>query len=159
VLNVFRMMAMLGGEWVGTESSTGVMPVRQIVTRSVTDAPDVDGIATRRAHEVDVLLWNYHDADVPASPAKVMLEVRGLPRAGVMEEAYLMDASHSNASAVWQRMGSPQKPSAAQHQELVNAGKLERVAAAHPLLAKDGVARLRFLLARQGVTLVRLSWN
>ncbi|MGA9717069.1 MAG: beta-xylosidase, partial [Acidobacteriaceae bacterium] len=157
VLNVFRVMAMLGGDWVRTES-TGALPVQHIVTRSVTDAPDVDAIATRRPHEVDVLLWNYHDADVPAAPANVALQVRGLPTTQVKEETFLMDASHSNAYAVWQRMGSPAKPTAAQQQELVRAGKLERVTAPHPLAVKDGAASVQMLLARQGVALVRLQW-
>jgi xylan 1,4-beta-xylosidase len=158
VLNVFRMMAMLGGNWVRTES-TGALPLQQIATSSVTYAPDVDAIATRRPHEIDVLLWNYHDADVPAAPAKIALEVRGMPQTRMTAETYLMDASHSNAYAVWQRMGSPQKPSAAQQQELIKAGKLEQVTAAHPLAVKDGAARLQMMLARQGVALVRLRWE
>jgi xylan 1,4-beta-xylosidase len=158
VLNVFRMMAMLGDDWLQTESS-GALPVQQIVTRSVTGAPDIDAIATRRPHGVDVLLWNYHDADVQAAPSKIALQVRGLPQSRVTEEVYLMDASHSNAYAVWQRMGNPQKPSAAQQQELVKAGKLERVVVGHPLSVKDGAAGLRMKLARQGVMLVRLRWD
>jgi xylan 1,4-beta-xylosidase len=108
---------------------------------------------------VDVLLWNYHDADLPAELAKIALEVRGLPQSRMTEEVYLMDASHSNAYAVWKQMGGPQKPTATQQQELVKAGKLERVVAAHPLAAQDGTARLLMKLARQGVTLVRLIWQ
>jgi xylan 1,4-beta-xylosidase len=158
VLNVFRMMAMLGGDWVRTESS-GALPVEQIVTHSVTDAPDVDAIATRRMGEVDVLLWNYHDADVPSVPAKLEIKVRGLPVAQLTEQVFLMDAAHSNAYAVWQRMGSPAKPSAAQQQDLVAAGKLERVMAPHAIATKNGVATFQMSLARQGVALVRLRWE
>jgi xylan 1,4-beta-xylosidase len=164
VLNVFRMMAMLGGDWVRTES-TGAMQVEQIVTKSVTntasvtETADVDAIATRRPHEVDVLLWNYHDVDVPAAPAKIALEVRGLPKAHISEDTHLMDASHSNAYAAWQRMGGPQKPTVAQQQELVKAGKLECVEAAHPVAVKSGTAHLQMMLARQGVTMVRLRWE
>jgi xylan 1,4-beta-xylosidase len=158
VLNVFRMMAMLGGEWVRTES-TGAVPVEQIVTGSVTDKPDVDAVATRRPRELDVLLWNYHDADVPAEPANVALELRGLPPTQVTEEVFLMDGSHSNAYAVWQRMGRPEKPSAGQQQELIRAGKLDRVTAPHSLAVKDGAATVQMPLARQGVALVRLTWN
>jgi xylan 1,4-beta-xylosidase len=158
VLNVFRMMAMLGGEWVRTES-TGSIPVQRIVTSSVAVTADVDAIATRRPHEVDVLLWNYHDADIPAPPARIALEVSGLPQSRMTEDAYLMDATHSNAYAVWQGMGSPQKPSTAEQQELVKAGKLERVVEAHPVAVKGGAAHLQMMLARQGVTLVRLTWD
>jgi xylan 1,4-beta-xylosidase len=158
VLNVFRMMAMLGGDWVRTES-TGALPVGQIVTHSVTDSPDVDAIATRRIGEVDILLWNYHDADVPSAPAKLEIKARGLPVSHLTEEVFLMDAAHSNAYAVWQRMGSPERPTAAQQQELVQAGKLERITAPRSTSAKDGVATLQILLARQGVALVRLRWE
>ena len=70
-----------------------------------------------------------------------------------------MDGAHSNAYAVWQRMGSPEKPSAAQQQELVGAGKLERVTAPQAIAVKDGVTTLQMLLARQGVALVRLRWE
>jgi xylan 1,4-beta-xylosidase len=158
VLNVFRMMAMLGGDWVRTESS-GALPVEQIVTHSVTDTPDVNAIATRRMGEVDVLLWNYHDADLPSAPARLEIKVRGLPVAHLTEEVFLMDAAHSNAYAVWQRMGKPEKPSAAQQQDLVRAGKLERVMAPHAIATKNGVATFQMLLARQGVALVRLRWE
>ena len=157
VLNAFRMMAMLGGDWVRTES-TGALPLEHIVTRSVADAADVDAVATRRPHELDVLLWNYHDADVPAAPAQVEMEVLGLPHAQVTEEVYLMDAAHSNAYAAWQRMGSPQSPTAAQQAELVRAGKLERVVAARATMVKDGAVAMPVVLARQGVALVRLTW-
>jgi xylan 1,4-beta-xylosidase len=68
-----------------------------------------------------------------------------------------MDASHSNAYGVWQRMGSPQKPNAAQQQELVRAGRLERVVAPHSIEVKDGKTNLRMMLTRQGVALVRLT--
>ena len=107
VLNVFRMMAMLGGKWIQTES-TGALPVNEIVTKSVTDVPDVDAIATRRPHEVDVLLWNYHDVDLAAAPAQLSVDVRGLPVRRVTEEVFLMDATHGNACG-WTRW--PRQPS------------------------------------------------
>ena len=109
--------------------------------------------------EVDILLWNYHDADVAADPARVEIQVSGLPGSKVTEEVFLMDAAHSNAYAAWLLMGSPERPSAAQQQELVHAGKLERVTAPHAIAARDGLATLQMLLARQGVALVQLRWE
>ena len=116
-------------------------------------------MATRTMGEVDVLLWNYHDADVPSAPAKLEIKVRGLPVSHLTKEIFLMDAAHSNSYAMWQRMGSPEKPSAAQQQDLVHAGKLERVMAPQAIATKNGVATLQMLLARQGVALVRLRWE
>ena len=78
VLNVFRMLGMLDGDWIAT-SSTGAQPLDQVVASSVTAAPDVNAIATRHGHEVDVLVWNYHDDDVPAEPASIRLEAGNLP--------------------------------------------------------------------------------
>ena len=40
---------------------------------------DVDAVATRSEHKLDVLLWNYHDDDVAAEPAQVKLSIRGFP--------------------------------------------------------------------------------
>jgi xylan 1,4-beta-xylosidase len=63
-----------------------------------------------------------------------------------------------NAYAAWQKMGSPQPPSAEQFLELQRAGKLEPVGSAAPLATKSGRAELDLTLERQAVMLVRLSW-
>jgi xylan 1,4-beta-xylosidase len=46
VLNVFRMLGMLKGDWLPVTSS-GALPVEDILANSVTGAPDVNAIATR----------------------------------------------------------------------------------------------------------------
>jgi xylan 1,4-beta-xylosidase len=157
VLNVFRMMGMMGGDYVSVTSS-GALPVEQVVTDSVRAAPDVDAIATRSQHRVDVLLWNYHDDDVAAEAAKVLLAVKNIPARGVRVQRFLMDGQHSNAYAVWQKMGSPQQPSAEQFLELQRAGKLEAVGSSAAVATKSGRAELDLTLERQGVMLVRVSW-
>jgi xylan 1,4-beta-xylosidase len=84
VLNVFRMFGMLGGGgtiekavWLKTESS-GALPLALVVANSVTDAPDVNAVATRNGSEIDVLLWNYHDADVAVTTTPNVLSLDGL---------------------------------------------------------------------------------
>jgi hypothetical protein len=77
VLNAFRLMGKLSGEWIETESD-GALPLEDVVTHSVTGNADVNAVATRHGKEVDVLVWNYHDADVAAPDAQVQLEVDGL---------------------------------------------------------------------------------
>jgi xylan 1,4-beta-xylosidase len=69
-----------------------------------------------------------------------------------------MDGQHSNAYAVWQKMGSPQAPSAEQFLELQRAGKLEPVGSAATVATKNGRAEVDLTLERQAVMLVRLSW-
>ena len=79
VLNVFRMMAMLGGDWVRTESS-GALPVEQIVTQQC-DRCAGCGCESPRAERAR---WTYCYGTTttpmsPAAPAKMAMEVRGLP--------------------------------------------------------------------------------
>ncbi len=95
VLNVFRMMGKLGGDYVAVTSS-GALPLEQVLGGSVRGDTDVGVVATRSEHKLEVLLWNYHDDDVAAESAKVKLSIRGFPmgsKFGVGE--WLMDAKHS----------------------------------------------------------------
>ncbi|MDQ2711753.1 MAG: beta-xylosidase, partial [Acidobacteriota bacterium] len=65
VLNVFRMWGMLGGDWVAVTSS-GALELNSILESGVSRNPDINAVATRQGSELDVLVWNYHDADVSA---------------------------------------------------------------------------------------------
>ena len=164
VLNAFRMFGMLGagrcgagscGSWVATES-TGALPLEQVVANSVTAAPDVNAVATRNGGEVDVLLWNYHDADVEAPAASVLLAVDGLRGKAAVEGEFRMDATHSNAYGEWQEMGSPAHPSTEQVEQLEKAGALEQTVADHPVAVNEGKASIQLSIPRQGMVLVRL---
>jgi xylan 1,4-beta-xylosidase len=164
VLNVFRMLGMLGGGaavkihqpvWLETDSS-GALPLAQVVASSVPDAPDVNAVATRNGSEVDVLVWNYHDADVAAASAAIHLVIDGLRGRSVVAAEFRMDATHSNSYRVWQQMGSPAQPTDEQKRQLEQAGALEQSVAGHSLALKAGQAGIDLTLPRQGVVLVRL---
>jgi xylan 1,4-beta-xylosidase len=157
VLNVFRMMGMLQGRYVRV-SSSGALPVEQVLAKSVRGAADVNAVATRAEHEVEVLLWNYHDDDIAAGAALVQLSVDGLPVRGVREQRFLVDAGHSNSYAVWLRMGSPEHPTAAQFAELQRAGRLEETWNDAGANTSSGIADVDISLERQAVMLVRFSW-
>jgi xylan 1,4-beta-xylosidase len=160
VLNVFRMFGMLGGgkpgaEWVATESS-GALPLEQVVTESIAGAPDVNAVATRNGGEVDVLLWNYHDADIEAAPAVVHIGVDGLRGKAAAVSEFRMDGTHSNAYRVWQQMGSTAHPSGEQIAELQKAGGLEQTTENHRIAVQAGKAEMELTVPRQAVVLVRL---
>jgi xylan 1,4-beta-xylosidase len=162
VLNVFRMMGMLGGNWLSTESS-GALSLEDIVQGRATDSADVNAVATERksseGHQLSILLWNYHDEDVPAKEAAIQLHIDGLPTSSVTAREYRMDATHSNAYAAWQQMGSPAHPTAEQLKSLEAAGALSQSVDAHPLSVDSGSAQISLQLPRQGVALVRLTWK
>jgi xylan 1,4-beta-xylosidase len=160
VLNAFRAMGKLGagrpdGAWLATES-TGALPLEQVVAASATGAPDVNAVATRNDAEVDILLWNYHDADVESPAAQVQLTVDGLTTKIVTEAEFRVDSLHSNAFRVWQQMGSPAQPGAAQMVKLEKAGKLEQTQAEHVVQVNVGKVNLATSVPREGLLLVRL---
>ena len=159
VLNVFRMLGLMGGERVKLESD-GAVPTDDILKAGIVGRPDVNGMAARRGREVSVLLWNYHDDDVPAPDAALRLAVRGLPaEAGrVQMRHYRIDTRHSNAYTAWMEMGSPRQPTPEQYAHLEAAGHLALLGAPAWVRAEGGTVRAEFNLPRQGLSLIQVAW-
>ena len=163
VLNVFRMMGMLGGDWLQTQSSAG-MALEDIAQVGVTGYPDVNAVATVRDiaasgphKEWSILVWNYHDDDVAAPDAPIELKIEGLLGSAVTAAEFRMDASHSNAYAVWQQMGSPAEPTPEQQKILEKSGQLEETVGPHAVPVSGGTASISLTLPRQGVALIQLE--
>ena len=159
VLNAFRMFALMGTERVKA-TSTGALPTEDVVRDGVRGHPDINVIAARKNHEVDLLIWNYHDDDIAASLASIEVQIDGLPlppTSGVLEH-FRIDSSHSNAFAAWKEMGSPQSPSVEQAQRLQKAGQLQLLDSPQPMTIENGSVHLQFGLPRQSLSLIRLAW-
>jgi xylan 1,4-beta-xylosidase len=159
ILNVFRMAGMMSGERVEVES-TGKIELDDLVKAGARQQPDVDAQATKSAHEAAVMLWNYHDDDMPGALANVRVTIGGIP-AGVKRvrlEHYRIDESHSNAYTVWKQMGSPQSPTPEQYARLQQAGKLEMLTLPEWVDVADGKATMAMELPRQAISLLRLQW-
>jgi xylan 1,4-beta-xylosidase len=160
VLNVFRMLSRMGGRRLETRS-THEAPLESILADGVRGSPDVAALASLDAGRLYVLVWHYHDDDLPGPDASVELALGNLPRGAESARVthYRIDASHSNAFAEWRRMGSPAEPSESQYDRLRKAGALGLLeGAASPAPAK-GALTLRFPLPRQAVSLVVLDWE
>ena len=160
VLNAFRMFGLLGGERVKATSS-GAVAFDDVVRDGVRGRPDINVIATRKEHEVEVLVWNYHDDDVPAAPTPIDVAISGLPvkaHRGLLEH-FRVDANHSNAFTAWKEMGSPPSPTADQYQDLESAGGLQVLSSPAWTPISGGIARLQLTLPRQGISLVRIAWE
>ena len=156
MLNAFRMLGRLGGERIAATSSAA-LSVDAILAEGVTGAPDVDLIATRSGGSTAILVWNYHDDDVPEEGAvRVELEVAGLSAEAVTCRHYRMDATRSNAHALWLSQGAPQPPSAEQFAALREAGGLELLEPDRQLAVNEGRLTLGFDLPRHAVSLVEL---
>ena len=162
VLNAFRMFGLLGNDRVKATSS-GALASEDVVRDGVRGKPDISVIATRKEkrNEVEILIWNYHDDDLPAAATPIDLVISGLPakiNRGQLEH-FRVDASHSNAFAAWKEMGSPQSPEPAQYERLESAGQLQLLTSPAWTPISQGAAHLQFALPRQGLSLVRISWQ
>jgi xylan 1,4-beta-xylosidase len=159
VLNVFRMAGLMSGERVMT-SSTGQVSLDDMISNGVRQAPDVDAFATKAEHEAAVMVWNYHDDDLPAPGADVQVTIAGIPPGvkKVLLEHYRIDDTHSNSYTVWKAMGSPQQPTEEQYAQLKAAGQLEMLSSPEWLDVKDGKVTIATNLPRQATSLMHLKW-
>ncbi|MEO6235404.1 MAG: beta-xylosidase, partial [Vicinamibacterales bacterium] len=156
VLNVFRMLGKMSGDRVRVRSSSAA-PVEEIRDRGVRDKRDVYALAARGARDVSVLVWNYHDDDLPAPAATIELTIEGLTSGGATLSHYRVDGAHSNSYAAWLKMGSPQPPTEAQYKELARAGELAAVAPPKNVRIENGKLTEIFSLPAQGVSLLVIS--
>ncbi len=160
VLNVFRVFGLLGGERLKTESSAA-LTADEVVRAGVRGQPDIKAIATKKNQEIEILIWNYHDVDLPVDPAKIELSVSGLPAnvSQALFEHFRIDSEHSNAFTAWKEMGAPQSPSPRQYEQLEGAGQLQPLASPSFVRIEHGAVQLQFTLPRQGLSLVRIRWQ
>lgn len=156
VLNVFRMFARMDGDRLPVRSDSEI-PLEKVLGAGIREKPDVSALAARSGNRCTILVWHYHDDDVPGPRAEVTLELTGLPAGHPVIRRSLVDENHSNAFNVWRALGSPPSPDAAQLREMEAAGALATVAA--PAIVDRGTSRvLSFPLLRKGVTLLELEW-
>jgi xylan 1,4-beta-xylosidase len=159
VLNAFRMLGLLGNERVQATSS-GSLTTEDIVRNGVRALPDINAIATRKDHEIEILVWNYHDDDVLFPAAPIDLAISGLPttaKRGLLEH-FRVDSDHSNAFTEWKETGSPQSPTDSEYKRLESAGQLQLLNSPAWVEMQQGSVRLQFTLPRQSLSLVRVSW-
>ncbi|HKI24912.1 MAG TPA: hypothetical protein VKA07_01225 [Candidatus Sulfotelmatobacter sp.] len=159
VLSAFRMLGMLGSERIRATSS-GELAKETVLREGVHGQPDINAIAARKERELEVLVWNYHDDDLPVPAATIDLATTGLPadaKRGLLEHCRV-DSNHSNAFAAWKEMGSPQSPSASEYKQLESAGQLQLLTSPRWVEIEQGSVHLQFDLPRQGISLLRLTW-
>ena len=159
ILNLFRMLGMMGGDRVSV-TSNGSVPLPTEVQTGVREAPDVDALATHEGRRAAIMVWNYHDASEPAPATPVALAIKGIPAGTlrVLVQHYRIDDSHSNAYTAWMEMGSPQDPTTEQYARLKAAGGLQLVDSPMWVDATGGVVSIATVMPRQSVSLLVLNW-
>jgi xylan 1,4-beta-xylosidase len=159
VLNVFRMAGLVSGDRVSATSSASIS-AEDIAKSGVRAQPDVDAFATKSSHEAAVMLWNYHDEDLPVPASPVTVKISGIPATvhKVLLEHFRIDDTHSNAYTVWMAMGSPQDPTPDQYAQLKSAGQLQLLTSPTWLDVTSGTVTITTNLPREATSLLHLTW-
>lgn len=157
VLNVFRMFGKMKGQRLAVENNKA-FSLEALQTTGVHDSlADIHALASVDGKKAWIMVWNYYDDDLPASPATVSLIVNHLPGKKVRVREYRIDQENSNAYTVWKKLGSPQQVTTEQYKQLEKAGMLKELTDQRQTV-QNGVLRKTLLLPRQAVSLLELSW-
>ncbi|GAB2566181.1 GH39 family glycosyl hydrolase [Spirosoma areae] len=158
VLNVFRMFGMMQGNRVEVKNGLAYDYAR-IRDQSVRAEADINALAAKDAKTASVMVWHYHDDNLPAPDALVTVRVQGVPGQRVFLQHYRIDRKVSNSYEAWKKMDSPKTPTDEQVAELEKAGQLQLLTSPEWMTVKNGEVNLLMALPRQGVSLLKLSWE
>jgi xylan 1,4-beta-xylosidase len=160
ILNIFRMFGKLTGLRVQATSS-GQLSLDTVLSGSVRGDPDVGVLAAfnETENKLAVMVWHYHDDDLPKPDAGITLDLNGLSHRWrgckrTRMTHYRIDQNHSNAYTKWLAMGSPQDPSAQQYAELKAAGKLQTLDRPRVVDVRRGGAKVDFTLPIHATSLL-----
>lgn len=157
VLNVFRMLGKMRGDRVSVTSSSAA-DVQTIRDAGVREAPDIYALASRSDRAMDILVWNYHDDDLPGPAAQIGLTVEGLSGRQAAVTEYRVDDRHSNSYEMWKQMGSPATLTSEQRSRLEKAGQLETIGGPVRRPINNGGLVIDLSLPRQGVALFTVKY-
>ena len=119
---------------------------------------DIDALATAGKEGASVMIWNYHDDDLPAPDAHIQLTIKHIPGKKVLIHHYRVDKENSNSYELWKKMGSPQDVTPEQYIQLEKAGQLALLSSPEWRVVKNNKLQLSFALPRQAVSLVRIVY-
>jgi xylan 1,4-beta-xylosidase len=159
VFGAFKLLGRLGQTRLPLTSS-GAIPLRDILSDGVRGQAEIDGMATLDDDVVRVLVWNYHDQLLTSAATPVHLSLT-VPRSfapNVRVSHLRVDETHGDAYTVWVSQGMPENPSPAQlralQQAMDPAPYVPDVTLAVPA---DGVLEFDFELPRFGISLLTIQ--
>ncbi len=157
VLNIYRMYGMMSGKRI--EVSGGGYDMKTMIEKGVKGInSDINALASKDKSSMAVMVWNYHDNDLPSLASNIELEIIGLPKGKVIVQEYRIDKENCNSFEVWKKMGSPQNPTQEQITELEKAGQLKLYTSPEWIKTTTSKTIRKIELPRQGVSLLKFSW-
>jgi xylan 1,4-beta-xylosidase len=158
VLNVFRMLGMMGGQRLKVEGDLAYDAANIIAGGVRGERTDINALASRDRHRIAVMVWNYHDDDRIDDGAPVAVTIAGIPGKRAVLRHYRIDQQHGNSYALWKKMGAPAQPSGAQIAQLVKASELAQLDKPRTVALRDHSTTVTMRLPRQAVSLLTLSY-
>ena len=159
VLNVFRMFGMMGGDRVEVARENPVTAA-EVIDMKIRDRADINALASLDENTASVMVWNYHDNDLPAPDAEITLNIEGLSTKRVLIHHYRVDKQYSNSYTEWREMGAPQQVTNRQYEVLEKSGQLDLLTSPQwQDVPENGNIPIIFSLPRQGVSLIHLTWD
>jgi len=158
VLGAFKLLGRLSGNRLPLTSS-GAQALDELLTSSVRNQPELDGMATLDGTTLRVLLFNYHDLllTAPATPVHLSVAVPAQFGTRVRISHLRVDEHHGDAYTVWVGQGMPSSPSSAQVSALRQAMEPSPLLPDQTVMVSaNGSVDLEFELPRFGVSLVTL---
>ena len=158
ILNIFRMFGMMSGSRVKVEAENAI-GASAVIAQGVRVQPDIGALASKDDNSIAVMVWHYHDDNVAGKTAQVHLTLHGVTHDKVLLHHYAVDQNLSNSFEAWKSLGSPQYPSDDQYATLERAGQLQLVKSPEWIEVNTGELKRVLSLPRQGVALIRLTWD
>ncbi|RIK48361.1 MAG: beta-xylosidase [Chloroflexi bacterium] len=142
VLNVFRLLAKLGGTRLALTSDRAVDPLSRGRGDDRASLPDIDGLAALdETNGIQVFLSSHHDDWDVTTPSEIAIRVEGVePGRRYRVDASLVAKGSANAYTVWDAMGRPQPPSAEQLAAMQRAARVQPQALGEITAAADGLS-------------------
>ena len=158
ILNIFRMFGMMSGSRVKVEAENAI-GASTVIAQGVRVQPDIGALASKGDNSIAVMVWHYHDDNVPGKTAQVHLTLRGITHDKVLLHHYAVDQNLSNSFEAWKSLGSPQHPTDEEYAALEQAGQLQLLKSPEWIEVNADELKRDFSLPRQGVALIRLTWD
>jgi len=158
VLNIFRMFGMMNGNRISVKCDDG-LTAADIITKGVRDKNDINAIASKNRNSVCIMVWYYHDDDVAGVSSPVELNVNGIGNKSVLIHHYRVDQQFSNSFEKWKALGRPGQVTDEQYKTLESAGHLQLYNSPEWKKTNNGKTILKFDLPRQGVSLIKMTWE
>jgi len=159
VLNVFRMLACLGGTRLALTCDGSREPLASREGDTAEDAFDVSAIAAQdQSGGIQLFIVAHHDDWDIERKMTIQAHLKGLqPNRGYSVMSFRVSRTEGNACTAWAKMGEPRQPSQEQLSSLREASRLRPQG--HPELKADGAGdgEIVFTLESHSIWLLEIS--